>query len=134
MRFMMIVKASTESESGQLPTPDDLIEKNRFNEQLEKAGALIDLNGLHPTSESVRVEFNNSKGSIIDGPFSETKELVAGYWIIETKSKQEAIDWALKAPFKKGQIEVRQIFELDEFPDVPEEVRATEARMSASLK
>jgi hypothetical protein len=134
MRFMLIVKASKESEEGQLPGPEILSEMNKFNEQLEKSGVLIDLNGLHPTSEAVRIDFDGSKRTITDGPFSETKELIAGYWLIKANSRQEAVDWALRTPFQGGQVEIRQVFELDEFPDVPEEVRATEARIAASLK
>jgi hypothetical protein len=134
MKFMMIVKASKESEAGHLPSAEDLSEINRFNEELERAGALIDLNGLHPTSNAARIDFSGKDRTITDGPFLETKELIAGYWLIEANSKQEAIDWALRSPFQDGQVEVRQVFDLADFPNVPAEVRATEERLSAARK
>ena len=120
MRFMMIVKASQESEAGVLPSEELLAAMGKYNEELAKAGVLRDLNGLQPTSKGARVKFSGGKQTVVDGPFAETKELIAGYWIIEVKSKQEAIEWAKRAPAPHGpdkdtDIEVRQIFELEDF-------------------
>ncbi len=134
MRFMMIVKANQDSEAGVLPSMELLTEMGKFNEKLEAAGVLRSLDGLHPSSKGARVLFKDGQKSVVDGPFSETKELIAGYWIIEVASKQEAVDWALQCPSPHegdAQIEIRQIFELSDFPDVPEGVRNMEERLRA---
>jgi hypothetical protein len=123
MRFMMFVKGNAESESGQLPSEEMIAAMTRYNEELQKAGVLLDLNGLHPTSDGARVRYSAGKTTVVDGPFAEAKEVVAGYWIIQVKSKEEAIEWAKRVPFDAGglpadgeaEIEIRQIFELDEF-------------------
>lgn len=121
MRFMMIVKATKESETGIMPGQELLAAMAKYNEELLKAGALIDLSGLHPSSKGARVRFSGGKRTVIDGPFAETKELVAGYWLIHAKSKEEAIEWAKRVPFdpaynaSEGEIEVRQLFELEDF-------------------
>jgi len=120
MRFMMIVKASKDSEAGKMPSEELLSAMGKYNEELMKAGALVDLTGLHPSSKGARVKFSGRKRTVIDGPFAETKELIGGYWIIQVKSKEEAIEWAKRAPaphgeHADGEIELRQIFELDEF-------------------
>ncbi len=120
MRFMMIVKANKDSEAGKMPSEALLSAMGKYNEELMKAGALIDLAGLHPSSKGARVEFSGGKMSVIDGPFAETKELIAGYWIIQAKSKEEAIAWAKRVPAPHGEcadgvIEIRQVFELDDF-------------------
>lgn len=117
MKFMLLVKANAECEAGVLPTPEKLEEMGKFNQELEKAGVLLDLNGLQASSKGARINFSNSHGTVTDGPFTETKELVAGYWLLQTKSRDEAIGWALRAPFVDGQIEVRQVFELCDFLD-----------------
>src|SRR6266702_2919568 len=98
MRFMMIVKASKESEAGVMPSNELIAAMTRYNEELMKAGVLLDLSGLQPSSKGSRVKFSGGKTTVIDGPFPETKELIAGYWIIQVKSKQEAIEWAKRAP------------------------------------
>ena len=123
MRFMMIVKENPESEAGQLPTPELIDAMNKYNEELAKAGALLDLSGLHPSSKGFRVRFTaDGKRKIIDGPFAETKELIAGYWLIQVKSREEAIEWAKRIPFvaessdKEPEVEVRQIFDIEDFP------------------
>ena len=124
MRFLMMVKANKDSEAGVMP-PDTLIaEMNRYNEELAKAGVLLDLSGLQPTSKGARIRFSGGKRTVIDGPFSETKELVAGYWLIQVKSWEEAIEWAKRAPAphgegQEGEIEIRQLFELEDFAPSP---------------
>jgi len=120
VRFMMIVKANPDSEAGKMPSPELLSAMGKYNEELMKAGVLVDLSGLHPSSKGFRVKFSAGKRSIIDGPFLETKELIGGYWIIRVKSREEALEWAKRVPNPRGEgeeaeIEVRQIFELDDF-------------------
>lgn len=120
MRFMMIVKANRNSEAGMMPDPSLIAAMTRYNEELAKAGVLLDLSGLQPTSKGARVRFAGGKTTVIDGPFAETKELIAGYWLIEVKSRDEAIQWARRAPAPHGEgqeaeIEVRQLFELEDF-------------------
>jgi len=121
MRFMMIVKASKESEAGKLPSEELLNAMGKYNEELVRAGALLDLSGLHPSSKGARIKFSQGKRTVIDGPFAETKELIGGYWMIDVKSKAEAVEWALRAPAPHGkdadgEIEIRQVFGLDDFP------------------
>jgi hypothetical protein len=115
MRFMMLVKASKESEAGGMPDEKTLAVMGKYNEDLMKAGVLLDLSGLQPTWKGARVKFSRGKSSVIDGPFSDAKELVAGYWLVQMKSKEEAIEWAKRAPFQEGEIEIRQLFELEDF-------------------
>ncbi len=119
MRFMMIVKASKESEAGKMPSEALLSAMGKYNEELMKAGVLLDLTGLQASSKGARVQFSGGKRTLVDGPFAETKELIAGYWLIQVKSKEEAIAWAMKAPCPhengEGQIEIRQLFELEDF-------------------
>ena len=130
MRFMMIVKASKDSEAGKMPGEELLSAMGKYNEELLKAGVLLDLAGLHPSSKGARIQFSEGKRSVIDGPFPETKELIAGYWLIQVKSKQEAIDWALRVPCpgeapQGGHIELRQVFELSDFAPSPAVDRAS---------
>ncbi|HTS29245.1 MAG TPA: YciI family protein [Bryobacteraceae bacterium] len=119
MRFMMIVKAGPDSEAGVMPGEELLAAMGKYNEELMQAGVLVDLAGLQPTSKGVRIQFTGGKRTVIDGPFAETKELIGGYWIINVKSKEEAMEWAMRAPAPhpggNGQIEVRQFFELEDF-------------------
>jgi len=120
MRFMMIVKASKEFEAGQMPSQELVAAMGKYNEELVKAGVLVDLAGLQPSSKGARVRFSGGKKTLIDGPFAETKELIGGFWIIKVKSKQEAIEWAMRAPAPHGdgkdaEIEIRQIMGLEEF-------------------
>jgi hypothetical protein len=124
MRFMVIVKASKDSEAGRLPNESDLLEMGKYNEQLVKAGVMLAGEGLQASSKGARVRFTGKgKTQVIDGPFSETKELVAGYWVWQVKSKEEAIEWLKRAPFQPGpdgeapEVELRQIFELSDFGD-----------------
>ena len=120
MRFMMIVKASKDSEAGKMPSKELLSAMGKYNEELKKAGVLVDLSGLQASSKGARVKFSGGKPTVIDGPFAETKELIGGYWIINVKSKAEAIEWAKRAPAphgkdQEGEIEIRQFFELEDF-------------------
>ena len=120
MRFMMIVKASKDSEAGKMPSEELLAAMANYNEELVKAGVLVDLSGLQSSAKGARVRFSGGKTSVIDGPFAETRELIAGYWVINVNSRQEAIDWARRAPAPHGpdeesEIEIRQFFELEDF-------------------
>jgi hypothetical protein len=120
MKFMMIVKASAESEAGKMPSQELIAEMGKYNEQLMKAGVLRDLTGLHPSSKGTRIKYSGGTKSVVDGPFAETKELIGGFWIIEVGSKAEAIEWALRAPAPHGpgneaEIEIRQFIELEDF-------------------
>ena len=128
MRFMILVKASKESESGVLPTEGELDEMGKFNEAMVKAGVLLAADGLHASSKGVRVLYAGSKRTVVDGPFAEAKELVAGYWVIQVKSKEEALEWAKRVPFREGEVEVRQVFELSDFPDSEAKNRANALR------
>ena len=126
MRFMMLVRANKQSESGTLPDEKQLTAMGKYNEEMQKAGVLLDLSGLHPSQRGARVHFAGGKSSVIDGPFAEAKELIAGYWLIQVKSREEAIAWAQRVPFVDGEIEIRQVFELSDFPASPAVERAAE--------
>src|SRR5687768_4799689 len=130
MRFMVIVKASKESEAGVLPDEKELTEMGKFNEELVKAGVMLAGEGLQASSKGARVRFDGKKRTVIDGPFAESKELVAGFWILQVKSKEEAIEWIKRAPFQEGEVEIRQVFENEDFGDaLTPEVRALEDRV-----
>jgi hypothetical protein len=120
MRFMMIVKATKESEAGVMPEEKLLDAMTKYNEELAKAGVLVDMAGLQPSSKGARLIFSGRKRTVVDGPFAESKELIAGYWLIDVKSKEEAIEWAKRCPDpmgdgKEGVIEIRPLFGLDDF-------------------
>jgi len=116
MRVMVFVKASKESEAGQMPTTELLTEMGKYNEELDKAGLMIAGEGLHPSSRGKRIRFSGAERVVLDGPFAETKELIAGYWIWKVKSMDEAVEWLKKAPFGGGvELEIRPIFEADDF-------------------
>jgi hypothetical protein len=119
MRFMMIVKASKVSEAGVLPDERILSEMGQYNEELVKAGALLAAEGLQASSKGTRVRYSNGKFKVIDGPFAETKELIAGFWLIQVESREDAIEWARRVPFQEGEVEVRPLFELTDFPVDP---------------
>src|SRR5438128_8920693 len=133
MRFMVIVKANKDSEAGILPSTEILSAMGKFNEELVKAGVMLAGEGLHPSSKGVRVKFSGGKPTVIDGPFAETKELIAGFWLWEVKSKEEAIEWLKRAPFGGGaEVEIRQIFEAEDFgAEFTPELRAQEERIRA---
>ncbi len=136
MRFMIIVKADKNSESGVLPDKKILTEMGKFNEELVKAGVMLAGEGLHPSSKGARVRFSEGKRTVIDGPFTEAKELVAGFWLWQVKSKEEAIEWLKRAPFGGGaEIEVRQVFEAADFgAEFTPELREQEERLRAQVE
>jgi len=139
MRFMIIVKATKESEAGVMPEEKLIAAMGAYHEELGKAGVLLDATGLHPTSQGFRVKYTGSKRTVVDGPFTETKELIAGYTLIKVKSKQEAIEWAKRYPNPRGEgmdseIEVRQLFELEDFTPSEAIDRMRELDMSIKNK
>ena len=136
MRFMVIVKASEESEAGVLPSTEDLAAMGKDNEELVKAGVMLVGEGLHPSSKGARVRFEGTKRTVIDGPFAETKELIAGFWLWQVKSKEEAIEWLKRAPFDGGtEVEIRQVFEADDFGEAfTPELREQEERLRAQAE
>jgi hypothetical protein len=141
MKFMMLLKADKNTEAGVLPSATDLEVMGRYNQQLIDAGVLVDGAGLQPSSKGARVTFPGGKAKVTDGPFVETKELIAGYWMINVKSREEAIEWAKRVPFQMlpmndgtPEIEIRQVFELEDFPDVPKEVADMEKSFASNRK
>ena len=137
MRFMIIVKATKDSEAGVMPSEQLLSEMGKFNEELVKAGVMLAGEGLHPSSKGARVRFSGAKRTVIDGPFAETKELVAGYWLWQVKSKQEAIEWVKRCPNPmkgESEIEIRQVFEAEDFgAEFTPELREQEERLRAKM-
>jgi hypothetical protein len=137
MRFMVIVKADKNTEAGALPDEKLLTKMGKYNEELAKAGVLLAGEGLHPSSKGVRVRFSGDKRTVIDGPFAETKELVAGFWLWQVKSKQEAIEWVKRCPNPtgaEGEIEIRQVFEAEDFGEAfTPELREAEERLRAQV-
>ena len=132
MRVMVIVKANQQSEAGVLPDEKILTEMGKFNQELEKAGLLLAAEGLQASSKGARVRFSGGKRTVIDGPFTETKELIAGFWLWQVKSLDEAIEWLKRAPFQEGEVEIRQVFEADDFgPALKPEFREQEERLRA---
>src|SRR6476469_9735512 len=140
MRFMVIVKANKDSEAGKLPTAKELSEMGAFNEKLVKAGVMLAGEGLQPSSKGARIKFSGSKPTVTDGPFAETKELVAGFWLLQVKSKEEAIEWIKRAPFTRGEeAEIRQLFEAAAFgdalsPEIAEQERQLRERAAKNRK
>ncbi len=140
MRFMMIVKANKDSEAGVLPSRELLAAMGKFNEEMAKAGVMLAGEGLHASSKGARVKFSGSKRTVVDGPFPETKELIAGFWLIQVKSREEAIEWAMRCPHPHGEgeaeIEIRQIFEASDFPPeiFPPEEAAREQALRAQVE
>ena len=138
MRFMVLVKATEESEAGILPSEQLLAEMGKYNEELVKAGVLLAGEGLHPSSKGARVRFSGTKRTVIDGPFSETKELIAGFWLFQVKSKEEAIEWVKRCPNPfpgtESEIEIRQVFEAEDFgAEFTPELREQEERLRAQI-
>ncbi len=136
MRFMVIVKADKNSEAGALPDEKLLADMGKYNEELVKAGVMLAGEGLHPSSKGARVRFSGAKRTVIDGPFAETKELIAGYWLFQVKSKEEAIEWVKRAPNPfpgtESEIEIRQVFEAEDFgAEFTPELREQEERLRA---
>ncbi|HEX9895303.1 MAG TPA: YciI family protein [Gemmatimonadales bacterium] len=138
MRFMILVKADENSEAGVLPDEKLLTEMGQYNEELVKAGVLLAAEGLQPSSKGARVRFSGTKRTVVDGPFAETKELIAGFWLIQVKSKEEAIEWVKRAPNPfpgtESEIEIRQVFEAEDFgPALTPELKEAEKRMGAQM-
>src|SRR5215210_1667680 len=130
MRFMVLVKANKDSEAGVLPDGKMLSEMGKFNEELVKAGVMLAGEGLQASSRGARVRFDGSKRTVIDGPFAETKELVAGFWLWQVRSREEAIEWLKRAPFREGEVEIRQVFEAEDFgEEFTPELREQEERL-----
>ncbi len=131
---MVLVKASQESEAGVMPSQDELREMGEFNEELVKAGVMLDGDGLHPSSTGVRVAFDGKERKVIDGPFAEAKELVAGYWVWQVKSMDEAVEWLKRAPFQEGEVELRPFLEADDFGEAfTPELREQEERLRSQI-
>jgi hypothetical protein len=140
MRFMILVPASRESEAGTIPSPDMLKEMGKYNEELVKSGVMLAGDGLHPSSKGARVVFQGGKKTVVDGPFTESKELIAGYWIWQCKSKEEAVEWLRRAPFgkfgdEKVAVEIRQIFDPNDFAasDPTGEIRKKAAELASEI-
>ena len=134
MRFMVLVKADKDSEAGKLPDQKILTEMGKFNEELAKAGVMLAGEGLQASSKGARVRFDGKKRTVIDGPFTETKELIAGFWMWQVKSKEEAIEWLKRAPFDQTEVEIRQVFELEDFgAAIPTETLKSEQRLREQL-
>ena len=137
MRFMIMVKANAESEAGVLPSQELLTAMGKYNEELVRAGVMLAGEGLHPSSKGARVRFSGSKRTVIDGPFAETKELIAGFWLFEVKSKEEAIEWVKRCPNPmegESEIEIRQVFETNDFGEaMTPELREAERRMAEQI-
>jgi len=122
MRYMMIVKGSQKTEAGVLPTEQEMAAMGKYNEELQKAGVLLDLSGLKPTSKAVKVQFSGGRRTVVEGPFAESRELIAGYWIIQVKSREEAIEWAKRIPAEAvgmAEVELRPYYELEDFAPGP---------------
>jgi|SRR5436309_2299682 len=137
MRFLIIVKATKDSEAGVMPSEQLLREMGKFNEELVKAGVMLAGEGLHPSSKGARVRFSGAKRTVIDGPFAETKELIAGFWLWRVKSKEEAIEWVKRCPNPmkgESEIEIRQVFEAEDFgAEFTSELRQQEERLRAQM-
>ena len=138
MRFMIIVKADKNTEAGVMPSEQLLAEMGKYNEELVKAGVMLAGEGLHPSSKGARVKFSGNKRTVIDGPFAESKELIAGFWLWQVKSKEEAIEWVKRCPNPTGaesEIEIRQVFEADDFgAEFTPELREQEERLRATIE
>ena len=135
MRVMVFVKATPNSEAGTLPSEELFRDMTAFNEELAKAGILLAGDGLKPSSNGARVRFSGKERSVVDGPFAETKELVAGFWLWQVKSREEAIEWLKRAPFQEGEVELRQIFESEDFgAELTPELRAQEERLRQQIE
>jgi hypothetical protein len=138
MRVMVLIKATEQSEAGEMPSQELLEQMTAYNEELVKAGVILGGDGLHPSDKGVRVEFAGSERKVIDGPFAETKELLAGYWVWQVKSLDEAIEWVKRIPNPMGEhsvVEIRPVFEADDFGDaLTPELREREDRMRAKLE
>ncbi|WP_437903663.1 YciI family protein [Sorangium sp. So ce327] len=137
MRFIILIKATKDSEAGVMPSEQLLTEMGKFNEELVKAGVMVAGEGLHPSAKGARIRFSGDKRTVIDGPFTETKELIAGFWIWDVKSKEEAIEWVKRCPnpmYEESEIEIRQVFTVEDFgPALTPELKEQEERLRAQV-
>jgi hypothetical protein len=132
MRYMVLVKATPESETGQMPSEEVFEAMNTYNQELAKAGVLVAGEGLHPSTEGARVRFDGKDRTVLDGPFAETKELIAGFWIFDVKSKEEAIEWVRRSPMQEGELEIRRVYEAEDFGEaLPDHIKEWEAQERA---
>jgi len=136
MRVMVIIKANADTEAGKLPSVEEFAEMGRFNEQLVKAGVMLAGDGLQPTARGVRVRFGNGRGTVIDGPFTESKELIAGFWLWQVRSMEEAVEWIRRSPFIKGTetVELRRLYDAEDFASMTPELKAQEARLRSQIQ
>jgi hypothetical protein len=135
MRVMVMVKANEDTEAGAPPDTEMLTEMGKYNEELVKAGIMLDGEGLVPSSKGVRIQFSGDQRSVVDGPFAETKELIAGYWILQVSSREEVLEWVKRAPFRDGEVEIRQVFEAEDFGEAfTPELREQEDRLRATVE
>ena len=137
MRFMLMVRATADSENGSPADVEIMREMMKFNEEMVKAGVMLAGEGLHPSSKGARIRFSGNKRTVVDGPFAETKELIAGFWILQVRSREEALEWAKRCPppFRTGgELELRQIFEAEDFADAPAELMEKEAELRAAVE
>ncbi len=135
MKVMVLVKASAESEAGEMPSTEILTEMGAYNEELVKAGVMLAGEGLHPSSAGVRVYFSGKERNVVDGPFTEAKELIAGFWMWQVKSMEEAVEWIKRSPFQEGQVEIRPVFEADDFgEEFTPELREQEDRLRSQVE
>ncbi len=135
MKVMVLVKATPESEAGEMPSEEVLAEMGQYNEELVKAGVMLAGEGLHPSAKGVRIDFSGKEKKIVDGPFAETKELIAGFWMWQVRSMEEAVEWAKRSPFQAGELELRPVFEADDFgEEFTPELRAQEERLRAQTE
>ncbi len=134
MRFMILLKSDESTEAGTMPSEEVLAEMGRYNEELVKAGVMLAGEGLHPSAKGARVKFSQDTPTVTDGPFTETKELIAGFWLFQVKSKEEAIEWVKRAPLQGAEVEIRQVFEAEDFGDeFTPELREQEERLRAQI-
>ena len=134
MKFMVLVKASRDTENGVMPSTELLEEMGKFNEQMVKAGILLAGEGLHASSKGLRIQYSGSKRNVVDGPFAETKELVAGFWILQLKSREEVVEWMKRAPFQDGEIEIRQVLAPEDFTTATPEQIAREEELRNTVQ
>ncbi len=135
MRVLVAVKANADSEAGKMPSEQEFAEMGKFNEELVKAGVMLAADGLHPSRKGKRVRFEGSKKTVVDGPFAETKELIAGFWIWQVRSMDEAVEWLKRAPFRDAEVELRPIYEAEDLgAEFTPELRAQEERLRAEME
>ena len=136
MRVMVIIKANADTEAGKLPSVEEFAEMGRFNEELVKAGVMLAGDGLQPTARGVRVRFGDGRATVIDGPFTESKELIAGFWLWQVRSMEEAVEWMRRSPFIKGTetVELRRLYDAEDFASMTPELRAQEARLRSQIQ